>query len=121
MKKIIRLTESDLTKIVKRVVEEQREGDKTGKLPIEKNDLIVLKHMEDNISPIPVGTLGLVRKVSRNQFGDEVAVVSWLNGQNLSLFTDYDDWEVIKKGSELSREEYLDFIEKYDDVRHNKN
>jgi hypothetical protein len=38
----------------------------------------------------------------------------------MGLFLEDDDWEIVKKGSELSREEYMDFIEKLDNTRYNQ-
>ena len=122
MKKIIRLTESDLNRLVKRII---KEDNKKGKLPLEKNDIIRLIYMKDDLSPIPIGTLGIVRGKSKSSgpslgSAQDIVSVSWLNGRDMGLFLEDDDWEIVKKGSELSREEYMDFIEKLDNERYNK-
>jgi hypothetical protein len=122
MGKVIRLTENDLSRIIRGVVKEQKnEGNKEGKLPPEKNDIIKLKYVDDDDSPIPIGTIGLVRGSSKDEMGQGYIVhVSWLTGIGFGILTEYDDWEIIKKGSDLSREEYLDFIIKYDEAKYNK-
>jgi hypothetical protein len=122
MGKVIRLTESELQRIIKSVVKEQKNGDdKELKLPPEKNDIIKLKYVDVDDSPIPIGTIGLVRGSSKDEMGRGYIVhVSWLTGMGYSILTEYDDWEIIKKGSDLSKEEYLDFIIKYDEAKYNK-
>jgi hypothetical protein len=95
MKKIIRLTENDLTRLVKRVI---KEGEKFHKNPhLFPGDAIKLISMEGEEHNVPSGTEGVVISISDDPFdvGNKLISVRWDNGSKLRLNASIDKWELI--------------------------
>lgn len=62
-------------------------------------DIIVVYHMEGETS-VPPGTIGVVRKITRDPFeteDDKVIDVDWENGSKLNLITVTDRWKKVNQ------------------------
>ena len=59
---------------------------------LKRGDRVVILYMEDEISPIPMGTAGTVTGHSV-VFGDDQYSVRWDNGSNLSIISSVDIWD----------------------------
>jgi hypothetical protein len=59
---------------------------------LKEGDRVVVLHMDDDISPIPMGTTGTVLQHSV-VFGDDQYVIKWDNGSRLSLIDGIDMWD----------------------------
>jgi len=59
---------------------------------LKRGDRVVILHMDDDISPIPMGTAGTVTGHSV-VFGDDQYSVRWDNGSNLSIISSVDIWD----------------------------
>jgi hypothetical protein len=60
---------------------------------LKRGDRVVVLHMNDEFSPVPVGTAGTV--TSKNTiFGDDQYEVKWDNGSRLSLIANEDIWDL---------------------------
>jgi|694.fasta_scaffold55488_3 hypothetical protein len=59
---------------------------------LKEGDRVVVLHMDDDISPIPMGTAGTVLKHSI-VFGDDQYAINWDNGSRLSLINGVDMWD----------------------------
>lgn len=61
---------------------------------LEVEDRIVLIYMDDNYSPVPVGTKGTVKSVGRDPFETDgyIYEVKWDNGSKLALVSTTDIW-----------------------------
>jgi hypothetical protein len=66
---------------------------------LQVGDVIMLLHMEKETS-VPPGTIGVVKKISRDPFesdGEKIISVKWENGSTLSIITSTDAWKKIEK------------------------
>lgn len=66
---------------------------------LEIGDVIVCFHMEGETS-VPPGTVGVVRKITRDPFEEsdaKIVDVQWENGSNLNLITITDAWKKIEE------------------------
>jgi hypothetical protein len=57
-------------------------------------DNIVLIQMKDNISRVPLGTKGVIKRIVEDPFdkGQYIVSVDWDNGSTLNLLTSEDIW-----------------------------
>ena len=55
-------------------------------------DRVVVLHMEDEFSAVPIGTAGTVKSHSK-VFGDDQYNVNWDNGSSLALISSVDIWD----------------------------
>jgi len=79
--------------------------------PLEIDDRIVLVHMDDPFTHIPVGTKGTVLDIEYDPWSDKpVYQVKWDNGSSLRLVSDEDYWikddGLVKEQSEFFKDSY---------------
>lgn len=58
---------------------------------LQPGDKVICLKMEDEFSPIPGGTPGVVKSTS-NVFGQKQYYISWKNGSKLALIEGVDKW-----------------------------
>ena len=66
---------------------------------LQVGDIIMLLHMEGETSVTP-GTVGVVKKITRDPFENEdekIITVKWENGSTLNLITSTDAWKKVSK------------------------
>jgi hypothetical protein len=66
---------------------------------LQVGDIIMLLHMEGETSVTP-GTVGVVKKITRDPFENEdekIITVKWENGSTLNLITSTDAWKIVSK------------------------
>jgi hypothetical protein len=59
---------------------------------LKPGDRVVVLHMEDEFSAVPIGTAGTVKSHSK-VFGDDQYNVNWDNGSSLALISSVDIWD----------------------------
>lgn len=61
---------------------------------VKEGDKIICLHMEDQYSPVPAGTKGIVTRVTSDPFeeNEKIIEVQWENGSSLSLVSGEDMW-----------------------------
>jgi hypothetical protein len=55
-------------------------------------DRVVVLHMDDEFSAVPIGTAGTVKSHTK-VFGNDLYYVKWDNGSSLALLSDVDIWD----------------------------
>ena len=72
---------------------------------LKEGDKIICLYMEGELS-VPPGTLGYVKKVSRDPFEEDGKLISvrWENGSGLSLVSTTDAWKKIENKEEKLNE-----------------
>ena len=58
-------------------------------------DRVVVLHMDDEFSAVPIGTAGTVKSHTK-VFGNDLYYVKWDNGRVLNLLPDEDEYEIIE-------------------------
>jgi hypothetical protein len=59
---------------------------------LKPGDRVVVLHLEDEFSAVPIGTAGTVKSHSK-VFGDDQYNVNWDNGSSLALISSVDIWD----------------------------
>jgi len=90
---------------------------------VEPGDKIICYHM-DGETGVPAGTLGIVKRVSRDPFetdnDGQIIDVNWENGSKLSLLTTTDAWKkVVDKIQEQTGSPEYDFFSKNPEIFEN--
>lgn len=60
---------------------------------------VVLKEMPDDPQAVPKGTIGTIKSVGLDPYGEVVLYVSWETGSSLNLLYEVDKFEKIQEGS----------------------
>lgn len=64
---------------------------------IKINQTIKLLAMDNDPNPITIGSIGVITRISKLPFDDEVQLdVQWHSGRTLSLIFPFDKFEIIK-------------------------
>jgi len=91
--------------------------------PVEPGDKIICYHM-DGETGVPAGTLGIVKRVSRDPFetdnDGQIIDVNWENGSKLSLLTTTDAWKkVVEEIQEQTGSPEYDFFSRNPEIFEN--
>ena len=75
--------------------------------PLQKGDKVICLKMEDEFSPVPGGTPGVVKSVS-DVFGQTQYYVQWKSGSSLALIDGVDKWaKIVDQDDDETEQENL--------------